>query len=215
MKNIFLKLKFSYLLLFTTVCFSQTFEIKYEYKSYTGNLINEATLIINDSVSQFICDFKAKKFKVGEMDGVQEPRYYINNFYLKDKNFTENSTYKNKDFISKWKYDYNWVMTEEVDTIIGFKVKKAFLETNTKAGKLFAWFSTEIPLSGGPFRYCGLPGLILKINYEKINTTINAIEIKEVDNNQIQKINNNAISLTKEEMFLFDENILDVKIKQN
>ena len=55
-----------------------------------------------------------------------------------------------------WNY-----IAEQNDTILGYECLKA---TTTFAGRTYtAWFTTEIPLPYGPYKFGGLPGLILKI----------------------------------------------------
>lgn len=65
-----------------------------------------------------------------------------------------------------WKYlvqaDYTWTLTADRDTLSGYPCIKA---TTNYAGRNYeAWFTTEIPISDGPYIFNGLPGLIVKLN---------------------------------------------------
>lgn len=55
----------------------------------------------------------------------------------------------------------NWGITQEIDTVLGYKCSRA---TVNYAGRDYiAWFTTDIPVSAGPWKFYGLPGLILKV----------------------------------------------------
>ncbi len=55
-----------------------------------------------------------------------------------------------------------WIFSDEAtDSIMGYDCRKATVEF---AGRSYtAWFTPEIPLPFGPYKFGGLPGLILKI----------------------------------------------------
>lgn len=55
-----------------------------------------------------------------------------------------------------------WKIYSNKDTLLlGYHCQKA---GTYYAGRNYtAWFSTEIPMRDGPYKFCGLPGLILKI----------------------------------------------------
>ncbi len=56
---------------------------------------------------------------------------------------------------------FSWNFTEETDTVLGYVCSKA---TVSFAGRSYeAWYTEELPLSFGPYKFSGLPGLILKI----------------------------------------------------
>ncbi len=56
----------------------------------------------------------------------------------------------------EWKFN-----DEETDSIMGYDCRKATVEF---AGRSYtAWFTPEIPLPFGPYKFGGLPGLILKL----------------------------------------------------
>ncbi len=58
-----------------------------------------------------------------------------------------------------------WVPVDEQQTIAGYSCKNA---TCTYRGRKWtAWYTMEIPYSEGPWKFCGLPGLILKVEDSK------------------------------------------------
>lgn len=56
----------------------------------------------------------------------------------------------------------NWSFAEEEDTICGYTCQKAMGEYGGRTWTV--WYSTEIPVSFGPWKLCGLPGLVLAAN---------------------------------------------------
>lgn len=55
----------------------------------------------------------------------------------------------------------NWKLIDEHKIINSINCKKA--EVNYKGRNWVAWYSTEIPVPFGPYKFTGLPGLIIKI----------------------------------------------------
>jgi Protein of unknown function (Porph_ging). len=56
---------------------------------------------------------------------------------------------------------FNWEITREKQTILSYNCQKA---TTTFRGRDYtAWFTTDIPIDNGPWKFAGLPGLILKL----------------------------------------------------
>ncbi|WP_336702133.1 GLPGLI family protein [Chryseobacterium indologenes] len=53
-----------------------------------------------------------------------------------------------------------WLIEKEYKTIKGYKCRKATCSYNNK--RIIAWFTDEIPISEGPYRFKGLPGLVLE-----------------------------------------------------
>lgn len=56
---------------------------------------------------------------------------------------------------------FNWEITEETAVIDGYMAQKASCDFGGRRWE--AWFTPEIPYSEGPYKFCGLPGLILNI----------------------------------------------------
>ncbi|MBP6023890.1 GLPGLI family protein [Ferruginibacter sp.] len=73
------------------------------------------------------------------------------------------------DYVHRDRYEYieprqsfNWSVSEDTSTINGIKCQKA--ETNFSGRNWIAWFSMDIPSTDGPYKFNGLPGLIIKIS---------------------------------------------------
>ena len=75
----------------------------------------------------------------------------------------------------KWKIDNN-----ATAVILGMNCKKA---TCRYAGRDYeAWFAPEIPISDGPYKFSGLPGLIVQIHDSDNEHVFELREIKKVNN---------------------------------
>ena len=56
---------------------------------------------------------------------------------------------------------FNWQITSKIDTIHNYVCQKAICDFGGRTWE--AWFTMEIPISDGPYKFCGLPGLILNV----------------------------------------------------
>lgn len=96
----------------------------------------------------------------------------------------------------------NWKISSEKEKIGEWNAQKA--EADFAGRHWIAWFSTDIPIQDGPYKFRGLPGLIVKIEdktgshkmelkgIKNItgNVDINVFEVKEiaVNSKQFQKV---------------------------
>ena len=70
-----------------------------------------------------------------------------------------------------------WSLHPEVQTILGYRCQRA---TCHWRGRNFeAWFTTDIPVKQGPWRFNGLPGLILKVYDTEHFYTFEAVSVKK------------------------------------
>lgn len=88
---------------------------------------------------QIIKDRKSKKMRVLDYGAATGDRFVY------------------EDDPGKW----SWQMSAETDTVAGYICQKA--RTQFRGREYVAWFSPEIPLNDGPWKFSGLPGLILKV----------------------------------------------------
>ncbi|ROH96316.1 GLPGLI family protein [Chryseobacterium daecheongense] len=81
----------------------------------------------------------------------------------------------------KWK-----IQSNDKETILGYKAQKAVCEFGGR--NWTAWFTNEIPIMDGPYKFSGLPGLILKIQDSEKNYSF---EIKSItkESNDIEHRN--------------------------
>jgi len=110
---------------------------------------------------------------------------------------------------------FNWIITNETKTISGYNCQKA---TATFAGRDYvAWFTNEIPIADGPYKFNGLPGLIVKINDTKNHYEYKLTRFKKITGD-IGIAERNYIKTTKKEFKKvkkeFYSNVLE-KLQQN
>lgn len=94
-----------------------------------------------------------------------------------------------------------WKLLNEENIVNGISCKLATAITDT-GDTFFAWYSSSYPFSEGPFRFKGLPGLVIKV-WNKTNTIeLSTTSIKKLSL-PIEKFNlNRIIKLKSKEQFL-------------
>lgn len=82
----------------------------------------------------------------------------------------EKMTVTDEIFKDEFRYEetknlFDWEINSEIKEIAGYSCQKA---TTSFAGRNYiAWFTMQIPISEGPYKFNGLPGLIVKVHDEE------------------------------------------------
>ena len=94
---------------------------------------------------------------------------------------------------------FNWKIEDETKIIKDNKVQKA---TTSFAGRNYiAWFAPEIPISDGPYKFNGLPGLILEIRDTQNYWNFEFFGLKNLSPKTTFKLNlNNYVKTTREDL---------------
>lgn len=99
----------------------------------------------------------------------------------------------NKYFVDE-NINFNWTLHPEYLSILNYKAQKATTEFGGR--KWITWFAKDIPFQDGPYKFKGLPGLIVKIEDE---TKSHLFELKGIKNLNYD--------------FIYPDNSFDNKIK--
>ncbi|MGV9004843.1 GLPGLI family protein [Flavobacterium sp.] len=159
--------------------------VKYNYSLddtkdiYGGNDFKKTTLVTNGKESLY----SERNIDTTIVYANGEDITYINkNFvYYYSKNLTKKTiTYKDRyvgmDFLIKDNnYSVKWTLTNNSKKIMGYTCQEAIGEFSCKSYK--AYFFKDIPFSDGPFKFDGLPGLILEVLSDDGTVKITANEI--------------------------------------
>jgi GLPGLI family protein len=102
------------------------------------------------------------------------PMFYYNN---KGKLFFRENFLNNIMLVKETKKKWDWTLIDKTKKIGNFNCQKATI--NFRGRKYIAWYSTEIPVNFGPWKFQGLPGLILELYDEDkaIHIIANSINI--------------------------------------
>lgn len=133
--------------------------------SYTLPYQFTGTGLINIDESQ--SNGKRNSIYVSPSDTIR--KYVFKNFAKSEMSFQAplDIFYKeNKVFLDSL-HNFKWVLIDEEKQIDSFRCKKATVSFRNR--NYIAWFCEEIPLNNGPWKFGGLPGLIIEIeDSEKI-----------------------------------------------
>jgi GLPGLI family protein len=78
-------------------------------------------------------------------------------------------------------YPIKWQLLKDTTHVAGYKCQKAFAKFGGR--KYFAWFTRQIPISNGPYKFGGLPGLIVSIGDATNSYTFELIRLYQPRNN--------------------------------
>lgn len=82
-------------------------------------------------------------------------------------------------FYDEKKNTFNWEILSDTMLIADRICQKAQMNFGNR--KWIAWFTPEIPISDGPYKFYGLPGLILKINDSTNSWNFDVTSIHKID----------------------------------
>lgn len=105
--------------------------------------------------------------------------------YIIQDNATQSISVYNKIVIDHYVYkeekpEIKWALTNESDNICGYQCKKA--TASFRGRNWTAWYCENIPMDNGPWKFRGLPGLILKVEDSLGEHKFTAISIRKSDN---------------------------------
>ena len=79
----------------------------------------------------------------------------------------------------------DWTITEDTLTVLNYPCQKA--TTKFRGRNYSAWFTLDIPIGDGPWKLCGLPGMILKAEDANGIFHFQAIGIEQTPNETVNK----------------------------
>ncbi|MDR1199599.1 MAG: GLPGLI family protein [Prevotellaceae bacterium] len=159
----------------------------YRYMRDTANISNmrsdEMTLLIGKKVSKFYCysafQIDSLMISISEGNGdmsdfsARRSNYKGGEYFKVYRNYPENKiTFTDKIMTTVYLYEeaipiQEWKIHNDTATVSGYKCRKATCKFRGRDYE--AWFTVEIPINSGPYKFGGLPGLIVKISDTKLN----------------------------------------------
>lgn len=98
--------------------------------------------------------------KINTISGLKTPFIY-KNFNTKDLTFSE-SIFRDQYLVKDTFNNFKWIILKEHKKVLDYDCTKA--TTFFRGRNYEAWFTESISIPNGPWKFCGLPGLILKVN---------------------------------------------------
>ncbi|KFC20293.1 GLPGLI family protein [Chryseobacterium sp. FH1] len=177
------KLLCLFALIYCISVFSQSYKIIYDFKwkteEHAKDYNSELTVLLkNDENSYFesLAKFKYDSIKTKLVDegsrsfpgpNVQWKLQSLIFKDLKSQNTIVEENFFDKVYLTTYNCKPSWKIQQEKSKLFNYNVQKA--ETNFGGRQWIAWFTNEIPISDGPYKFFGLPGLILKISDSEEN----------------------------------------------
>ncbi|MBD8081720.1 GLPGLI family protein [Chryseobacterium caseinilyticum] len=185
------------LLLITTSLYAQNYRFVYEYK-FRPDVIIKDSLVTDymnlDTDGKESYFYNAAKFEKDSAYAATKDSKVFSEY----KNFDRNLTYtvhkiyspKSIKFYDKFQ-TANLVIREEKFPV--WKIQNEFKKigevncqkavADYRGRKWEAWFSKDYPVSDGPYKFSGLPGLVVQIQDTELDHQFNLIQIKKTKSN--------------------------------
>lgn len=179
-------------------------KIKYTHTTNLAYLYTEKYEMTFNNYEAYSCEFDiktktSKKTKEYSSEGLTN-KFIKGRSNKKPKFFykTQTETYfsdiwdKNIYVVKENPFEWKWKLLTKTKKIGGFSCNKATI--NFRGRDYFAWYTTKIPVPFGPWKFKGLPGVILEVYDTDKKFHITATNIV------IEKDNSHAINFNKSEL---------------
>jgi GLPGLI family protein len=192
-----------------------TYELSYQPDSTNPNKKSEQFLLFfNPERSFFQSKNQYLRDSVAPMEnGTAEDRQRLMSFLRQNPTeFNFNITKQNgtnvtavdriyRDFFSYQEPSghLKWSLLSDTATVSGYPCQKAV--TDFGGRRWIAWFTGTIPVSDGPYKFCGLPGLIVKITDVQHYYDFSLIGLKEQTRSIPPAATGNVIAIDKKTFF--------------
>lgn len=168
------------LLMCCQIMLTQTNDYKITYKHFEGNLKRDAVLYVKENQPTVMQTIMASTVPIkvikdttyinengatvwkggsGSTDYSKFPDEYMKVDHIENKIEMIKEISKRK-FLINDELNYSWKITNETKQIQNFTCYKA--TTSFRGNTFEAWFTPDIPINAGPWKWYGLPGLIVE-----------------------------------------------------
>jgi len=208
-----MKIKFIFSFLLTILCFQNVLNAQNLLVSYNVTLAEDVftfdgNLYIQGSTSLFQWKESSESFWERERsEGIDIIRQWIytdvEGFQVLRKMGTLGMNVrefckKDSPVIYEDTMDWNWYITEEKRVIEGYSVTLA--KATFRGREYQAWFAEDIPIDAGPWKFHGLPGLILEVNSTDGTVRINLKGLKNIESESIPSFSTKGKQMTRKEL---------------
>lgn len=179
-----------------TARYQITYSLKYQEDSLSPSYIRQEDMLLFvgkrqsmfQSLSLYLGDSIARRIPTPEMfaayfnNNVRAPRpvllFQIFKNYPAGKNTVTEHLIGSSFLYEEDRPVCQWQLTGETKEMYGRKAQKAVCRYGGR--EWVAWFTPEIPINDGPYKFDGLPGLIILLHDSKKHYSFEFISIKEL-----------------------------------
>ncbi|OSZ73705.1 hypothetical protein CAP36_17000 [Chitinophagaceae bacterium IBVUCB2] len=174
--------------------------------TYSNSLFRRDSVIKNNSPDEntYINRIDSKSTnKVGLLT-----KYYILTSFLEKK-----ITVLDQVGLDKYYYDelaevFNWTIENDTASFDSYICQKAICIFRGRT--YVAWFAKDIPISSGPYKFQGLPGLIIYVSDKSSNYTFKCVAIEKLSQPQpIEIFTKGTIKTSRKNFLLAQKNYFD------
>ena len=202
-KSLFFALLFGATFCRAQTTFHNTVKIEFEKTVAMQQLIKDLDMgwfeMIKDQLPasskayfDFIGDTAKSVYKPGREVAANGPRFFMNeitetknivyNDYQTGTTVTQKPIFEETFLVQDSLAKIKWKLTSDTRTVAGFECRKAIGLLNDSI-TVFAFYTDEILVSGGPESIHGLPGMILGVGIPRLHTTWFATKVDMFDVN--------------------------------
>lgn len=172
-----------------------------EYFSlYTNDLGSEFSSIGKRALDSITIN-KDSSLSLGQFKSLV-PEYkfeYVLYYDYYKKTLTMTQSFINVGIGYKENASLQWRLTGEKQKIKGYQCQKAVLDYEGRT--YVAWFTLDIPIQDGPYKFKGLPGLIIQIKDVENEFQFDLISLKKLNPKPISFYHLKDFDLTKKKKF--------------